>query len=94
MKRFHFATLQSDLGREELRKAGLPADNPDTIIYIIGEKYYQRSTAAIYILRDLGGIWKLFYGFIIIPAFIRDFFYNIIARNRYRIFGRREECSI
>lgn len=93
-KRFLFATLQSDFGREVLRKVGLPTDKPDTIIYIRAEKYYQKSTAALYIMRDLGGIWKLFFCFIIIPPFIRDLIYNIVSKNRYRVFGKRDECNM
>ena len=92
MKRFRFATLQSDTGKLLLRKAGLPDDKIHTIIYIKGKKHYQRSTAILNILKDLGGIWKFFYGFIIIPPFIRDFFYNIVAKTRYRIFGKKDRC--
>ena len=64
------------------------------MVYIKENKYYTRSSAVLNILKDLGGGWSLFYGFIIVPEFIRDFFYNVIARIRYRIFGKKVSCLI
>ena len=57
-------------------------------------KIYDRSTAALKVLRKLNGLWKLLYAFIIIPKFIRDAVYDFIAKNRYRWFGRKDECMI
>jgi predicted DCC family thiol-disulfide oxidoreductase YuxK len=57
-------------------------------------KLYKRSTAALRLARMLRFPWNLAYGFIIVPAFIRDFFYKIIARNRYRWFGQKDTCRI
>jgi predicted DCC family thiol-disulfide oxidoreductase YuxK len=93
-KRIRVASLQSETGKSLLRQAGFPADSIFTVIYFRGEKIYQRSEAVLQILRDMGGAWKLFYGFIIIPPFIRDFFYNVVARYRYRIFGKRDHCTL
>ncbi len=45
-------------------------------------------------LKLLGGGWKLLYAFIIVPKFIRDAVYNWIARNRYKWYGKREECMV
>ncbi len=94
MKKFRFVPLQSDEGKELLKQAGLPEKNLFAIIYINGENYYQRSTAVLKILKDIGGIWKLFYGLILVPPFIRDFLYNVVAGYRYRIFGKGDECKI
>jgi len=92
--RIRFASLQSDTGKLLLTDAGLNADSADTVVYFSSDKVFVRSAAVLNLLKDLGGGWILFYSLVIIPSFIRDFFYNIIAKNRYRIFGRRETCMV
>jgi predicted DCC family thiol-disulfide oxidoreductase YuxK len=92
--RIQFASLQSDTGKSLLSKAGLGPDSFDTVVYFSGEKTYLRSSAVLNLLRDLGGGWKLFYALKIIPAFIRDLFYNLIAKNRYKLFGKSESCKV
>ncbi len=92
--RIRFASLQSDTGKLLLTDAGLNADSTDTVVYFSSDKVFVRSAAVLNLLKDLGGGWILFYSLVIIPSFIRDFFYNIIAKNRYRIFGRRETCMV
>lgn len=92
--RFKFAALQTEAGQELLRKHNLPMEDFDTFIFIEGDKYYERSTAALRVVRDFPGLWKLLYAFIIVPPFIRDIFYNIIAKNRYKWFGKRNECRM
>jgi predicted DCC family thiol-disulfide oxidoreductase YuxK len=89
-----FASLQSDTGKSLLSKAGLGSDSIDTVVYFSRDKTHLRSSAVLNLLKDLGGGWKLFYALIIIPAFIRDFFYNIIAENRFKLFGRSDNCEI
>jgi predicted DCC family thiol-disulfide oxidoreductase YuxK len=59
-----------------------------------GDKMYRKSTAALKVARQLVGIWKLLYAFMIIPPFIRDAVYSVIAKNRYKWFGKREACMI
>jgi len=54
----------------------------------------ERSTGALYVLKDLGGFWKIFHALIIIPRSIRNAVYDLIARKRYRWFGKREECMV
>ena len=92
--KFKFAALQSEAGQALLAKLGFPANYKDSIIYVNGNSYYRKSTAALKILKDLGGIWKLFYVFMILPRFIRNFFYDIIAKTRYTIFGARDSCMV
>ena len=87
-----FISLQSAYGQSLLRKFGLPSDDFDTVVYIRGDKYFLKSSAILHILKELGGIWKLFIIFIIIPGFIRDYIYKIIAKTRYKIFGRQDSC--
>lgn len=90
--KFQFFPLQSAKGKAFLQKYGLPSDDMDSVVYIHRDRYYLRSSAILNVLKELGGIWKLFYVFIILPAFIRDFFYMVIAKTRYKIFGRHDYC--
>ncbi|MGH2575055.1 MAG: thiol-disulfide oxidoreductase DCC family protein [Ignavibacteria bacterium] len=92
--KFKFAALQSEAGKGLLKKFDLKTDELDTLILIEGDKYFERSTAILRIARDLRGMWKLFYSFIIIPPYFRDIAYNIIAKHRYRWFGKREQCRV
>ena len=93
-KKIMFSSLQSDTGKALLAGIGLPAGYLKSVVYIKENKYYTRSSAVLNILKDLGGGWSLFYGFVIVPEFIRDLFYNLIAGTRYRIFGRKVSCQI
>lgn len=88
LKKFQYKALQSPEGK---RLSGVSANQEadlHTIIYIEGEKRYIRSTAILHILRDMGGIWLLFYIFIIIPTFLRDPVYHLVSLTRYRLFGK------
>lgn len=93
-KQFLFASLQSDAAKNILLQLNLKNYDPDTILLIEDAQLYQRSTAALRIARKLDGWWRLLYLFIIIPRFIRDYFYAIIANNRYRWFGKRDSCMV
>lgn len=94
--RFRFASLQSDAGGELLRTHGLkvPEGDPESIVLIEGGKAYECSSAALKIARGLSGGWWLLYAFMIVPSFIRDLVYRWIAANRYRWFGKSEECWV
>lgn len=89
---FKFTASQNDAGKKILENFKIEEVN--SILYLRTSKVLQSSTAVLYILHDLGFPWKLFFVFIIIPAFIRDFIYNLFAKLRYRVFGRREECMV
>lgn len=91
-KQFKFASLQSLKGEELLKAGGLDNTKSDSFVLISDGKYYTRSTAALKVLKALGGRFSLLYAFIIIPAFMRDGVYRLIAKNRYRFFGKRKEC--
>ena len=92
--KFKFASLQSESGQALLKKFELPTNDIDSIVFIDGDKYYLKSSAGLHVLKELGGVWKLFYVFIIIPGPLRDFMYNTIAKTRYRIFGKRDTCMV
>lgn len=89
---FRFAALQSDFGQSILAKNSVNTEGGDSIILVEDGKVYDRSTAALRIARRLSGSIKLLYVFIIIPRPIRDFVYKIIAKNRYRWFGKQDAC--
>jgi predicted DCC family thiol-disulfide oxidoreductase YuxK len=93
-KFFRFASLQGKLGQEVLKKHQLQTDQLHSFILLEGDHIYTKSTGALRIFRELGGGWKLLYGFMIIPRFIRDAVYNFVSRNRYKWYGKREECML
>lgn len=91
---FKFAPLQSEIGEKLLAENGVNKVETDSVILIEDGRVYAYSTAALRIARRLEGVWKLFYGFIIVPRFIRDFFYKLFAGNRYRMFGKMDACML
>ncbi len=90
---FQFASLQSRAG-EKLLSAYKVAEQMKTIVYLEKGKVYKRSGAALRICRRLSGGWPLLYVFIIIPPFIRDGIYDLVAKYRYQWFGKREQCMV
>jgi predicted DCC family thiol-disulfide oxidoreductase YuxK len=92
--RFSFASLQSAVGQAQLRQFGLSTNAFDTFVLVEGGKAYTRSTAALRIARRLPGAWRLLYGLVIVPRPLRDWVYGLVARNRYRLFGRRDSCMM
>ena len=91
---FKFASLQSEYGQKILNKFNLPVDSFSTLILTDEITYYTRSGAALRIAKHLKFPHNLYYIFIVVPPFIRNFFYDIIARNRYKWFGKKEACRI
>ena len=92
--RIKFAALQSNISKIILQKKAIKDDEMNSVIVLINDEIYTKSTAAILLLVELGGFWKCVYLFYFIPKFIRDFFYNIIAKNRYKVFGKKNSCLI
>ena len=92
--KFHFAALQSSFGQQQLKQLAIPAEAFQSIILIKSGKYLQRSNAVLEICKDLSGLWPALYTFKLVPRFIRDWIYNGIANNRYRWFGRQDQCMI
>jgi len=90
---FKFTSLQSDVGQEITRKYQVP-EHIDSIILVKDDKCYFKSAAALRICKHLSGGWKLFSVLSIIPKPIRDYFYDILAKNRYKWFGKKESCMI
>jgi predicted DCC family thiol-disulfide oxidoreductase YuxK len=92
--RFRFAALQSDFGKRFLKQSGLNTQNLKTIILIEHGKFYTKTGAALRIAKYLKGFWKFFYVFIIIPPFIRNIVYYVIAKYRFTWFGKRDKCRV
>lgn len=91
---FKFASLQSETGQQMLLRLGLEKNAFKSFVLIHGDKYYLKSTGILKMLRELKGFWRIFYVFILVPRFIRDFVYDMIAKSRYKIFGKQETCMI
>jgi predicted DCC family thiol-disulfide oxidoreductase YuxK len=94
--RFRFTSLQSERAREVLAPFGVspPQGDPDSVLLVLDGKLYSHSGAALRIARRMSGGYALLWVFIAVPWFIRDAVYRLIAKNRYRWFGREETCRI
>ena len=92
---FRFVALQSNLGIEICNYIGVDPTKMDSIIlYEPGKAYYYKSDAALRIASNLGFLYSLTIVFKIIPESVRNMIYDYIAKNRYRWFGKKEECMI
>lgn len=91
---FRFAPFQSEAAERILGKFNYPAASLDSFVLIEEGKLYTKSEAGLRVQKLLGGIYSLLYAFIVVPAPLRDAVYDFIARNRYRWFGKKEECMI
>ncbi len=98
--RFRFASLQSDFAKRVLQRHGADLDDFDTM-YVVsdhalpGEHLASRSDAVVVAMQELGGLWSVLsvvLGWL--PGWLRNWGYNLVARNRYRIFGKYDSCPI
>lgn len=92
--RFRLASIQGEAGGTLAREHGLDPNDPTTILVIESERVRRDSDAVLAIYEGLGWPWRLFSFFRLIPAFLRDPAYRWIARNRYRLFGKRATCWV
>ena len=91
---FVFAALQSDVARDILLHYPTKITKKDSILLLQDKQLYSESTAALEIAKQFSGFWKLLQIFWIIPKFARDYIYGMIAKNRYKWFGKRDSCMI
>ena len=91
---FKFAPLQSEVGEKLLAENGIDKNVTDSVVLIEKGKVYTHSTAALRVARKLSGAWSWFYGFVVVPKFIRDFGYKLFAKNRYQMFGKQDACML
>jgi predicted DCC family thiol-disulfide oxidoreductase YuxK len=91
---FRFASLQSEAGGRLLREHGIPIPegDPSSMVVIEDGRAFERSSAALRIVRHLGWPWKLLYAFVVVPRFLRDAMYRFIANHRYAWFGKKDAC--
>lgn len=97
--RLRFAALQGDLGARLLREAGRETSALETVIVMAdygtpAQRLLDRSDAAIFAIASAGGIYGAAGGLRIFPRFLRDAVYRLVARSRYRIFGRFDTCQV
>lgn len=91
---FKFAPMQSSTGQQMLATHNISSDNIDTFLLIKNGKAFIKSDAALSVAQELRKPWSYLTILRFIPKPIRDYFYSLIARNRYKWFGRREHCMI
>ena len=90
---FRFASIQSEAGQTLLANAGLTVDGLQTLLLIDGERSRQHTGAIFRVLGALGWPWRLAWIGWLVPVQVRDPLYRLLARNRYRAFGRLEQCA-
>jgi predicted DCC family thiol-disulfide oxidoreductase YuxK len=93
-KVIRFAPLQSAAGQQLLQQYGLPQQDFKSFYFIEAGTAYSSSTAALRVCRYYPWYWQWVQVFWIIPAFIRNAVYNLIARNRYKLFGQKDTCMV
>jgi predicted DCC family thiol-disulfide oxidoreductase YuxK len=92
---FRFVSLQSETGKKIIQHIGIQNNNIDSVIlYEPGISYYYKSDAALQIAKNLGGFWHFGTIFRIIPTSFRNVFYDCIAKNRYKWFGKNDNCLL
>ena len=93
-KTLKFATLQSDAGKKIANQFSIVNKNIDSIIFIKGGNYFARSDAVLEIAKELKSVWKILYLLKVIPRHLCNFIYDLIAKYRYPIFGKRNSCRV
>jgi predicted DCC family thiol-disulfide oxidoreductase YuxK len=93
-KFFYFSNLDSSFSKKVIKENKVESLEGKTIILFHNNKIIIKSNAAIKIAYLLGGFFKIFIIFKILPNFIRDGIYDVISRNRYRWFGKSDSCYI
>jgi predicted DCC family thiol-disulfide oxidoreductase YuxK len=89
-----FAALQSAAGMQLLQQYNLPITDMKSFVFVENGVAYTQSTAALKVCKYLGAGWPLCKAFFIVPKFIRDGLYNLVAKNRYKWFGQKDTCMI
>ena len=92
--RFRFCTTQSDIGQAIYRHYGLDPVNNRTFLLIENGLAYRKSDAALRTARHIWQPWPLMRVFGLLPRFVRDGFYDLVAKYRYRVFGKRKACMV
>ena len=91
-KKFTFTPMQTELAKSLMEKHEITNVGVDTFLLIKNNECYIWTNAAFEISKDLSGYWHLSNILKIIPRPVRDFFYRMFARNRYKLFGKQNVC--
>lgn len=92
---FRYAALQSEIGEQLIKERAIDTSKVDSIILIeLRVAYFTKSDAALHIAKEFGGLWKALIIFTWIPKTFRDAIYDVVAKNRYKWFGRKDACMI
>lgn len=93
--KFLFSSLQSQVADNLLSEVAIDPKELDSIVLVTKDgQIYQKSDAALKVMTEIGGLWSLAVVFKVIPRWIRDRVYNVVAKNRYRWFGKQDECRL
>lgn len=90
--RFRLASMQGETGAMLYRRHGMDPSDPLSLLVVDGDRIRQDSDAVLAIYTAIGPPWSLLRLLRIVPAFVRDPVYRLVARNRYRLFGKRSTC--
>jgi predicted DCC family thiol-disulfide oxidoreductase YuxK len=93
-KHLFFSPLQSNFATTTLKPFGYDVTQVSSVVFLKDGKIYTQSSGAFAICKELDWPWKVVYIFIFVPKFIRDFFYNFIAKRRYQWFGKLDTCRV
>ena len=91
---FRLASMQGATGAALYRRFGIDPADPDSLIVVTGDEALRDSTAIFAIWSGLGWPWRALAAFRLVPSRLRDPLYRWVARNRYRLFGKRETCWV
>jgi predicted DCC family thiol-disulfide oxidoreductase YuxK len=91
-EQIQFAALQSEAARAKLAPLGIDTSKLESLVFLENGVVHTHSSGVLHLARALGAPYSWAFGFLVLPQPVRDFFYKILARNRYKWFGQRESC--
>ncbi len=91
---YYFASLQSDIAQQLLKKHGIKNDDLSTVVLIEDDQVFTHSDVGLRVAKDLGAFYRPLYGLRYLPKPFRDKIYDWVAANRYRFFGKKEVCML
>ena len=91
---FLFASLQSEIGKQLLKKHQIEVEELSTVVLIDNDQVYIHSDVSLIVMKEIGGLYSVFYFFKFLPKNWRDRLYDWFSSNRYRFFGKKEVCML
>lgn len=93
-QRYRFAAMQTESGRALLARHGLDPDDPASFLLVENGQAWKDTDAIVRVVASLGGLWRMVHALRVLPPPLRDRLYRVVARNRYRWFGRHDACLL